>query len=1125
MKRFIYFAAILAITALIPLGNAGAQPLNDECLTAEAVGEGTFPWDNTGSLIEGPIDCDANMSVDVWFLYTATSSGTAVIETCLGGGTNDDTVLIVYDALAGCPTAGAPCLASGDDECENIAGGAGFMSQVQVPVISGESYYVQVGGWNGATGDGALNIFFPAAEICDDGVDNDVDGLIDCFDPDCVGAPNCFEGDSATCGDGIDNDGDGTIDCQDLDCAGIPPCGIEICDDGIDNDGDLIIDCFDTDCIGDPFCFEGDAATCGDGIDNDGDGAIDCADADCGGIGICGVEICDDGFDNDGDGLIDCSDDIDCPLGTVFCPIVDNDECLTAQAIGEGNFPWDNTASLVDGPNDCDANMQNDVWFLYTASADGTAVIETCLGGGTNADSVLIVYDALAGCPTAGAPCLASGDDECENVAGGAGFMSQVQVPVISGESYYVQVGGWNGATGDGALNIFFPGAEICDDGIDNDVDGLIDCLDPDCGGTAACGTEICDDGIDNDGDTIVDCLDPDCAGSAACGTEICDDGVDNDGDTLADCFDPDCATFPTCFEGDDISCSDGIDNDVDGLTDCFDPDCIGTGPCQAAPNDDCVNAELVGEGNFAWDNTISTLDGPIDCDDNMTNDVWFLYTATADGTAVIQTCDGGGTNDDSVLIVYDGLAGCPTGPGCIGSGDDDCANIPGGAAFMSSVEIPVIAGESYYVQVGGWNGTLGAGFLDISVSCGATAINNFNASYSCATSTSSLTWDDGGFDTYDVLRDGVVLAAGLAAGTTSYTDSNALSNGTYEYTVTGNCASGSAVSASVFVNVSCASGTETDIIFKTETDLGQINSTAALEAALTANGISFLTVVDFPASQLGNVIGTYERVWVCSGTFPEDGPLTTADSDALALWVEAGIGVYFEGGDMWGFAPTVGAFEGYDGVLSALDGDDTFLSVSGLDTLLGVDFSGIQNVPYNQDAAGNDWTDQLTVGPEAGGPNVGAIWQEGNGAYITGAYSQNQDLAGSPIGNVLVQSWEFGGYGGDQVLLAADIIEALGGGGTTPTDPEFVRGDCNADGGFNIADSIFLLAALFSGGPAGTCLDACDANDDGGINIADAIYALAALFSGGPAPTPTSCGVDPTTTDPLDCASFPPCP
>ena len=1092
MKRFIFFAAILAISALIPLGNAGAQPLNDECLTAEAVGEGSFPWDNTGSLIEGPIDCDVNMATDVWFLYTPTASGNAVIETCLGGGSNADTVIIVYDALAGCPTAGAPCLASGDDECENVAGGAAFMSQVQIPVISGESYYVQVGGYNGATGDGALNIFFPAAEICDDGVDNDVDGLIDCFDPDCVGAPNCFEGDAATCGDGLDNDGDGTIDCLDIDCAGIPPCGIEICDDGIDNDGDGVIDCFDTDCIGDPFCFEGDAATCGDGIDNDGDGAIDCADADCGGIGPCGLEICDDGLDNDGDGLIDCIDTVDCPVGVPGCLAPDNNECDTATPIACGDIVtgFTNLATPSTLPTCITTNGTGGAVY-YTHTGTGFTTIATTCSGTAQYDTKISVYEGDCLTPI----CVGGNDDNC--TGGSSGLLSTVLWDSVAGVEYIIVVHGFGASQGLYELTL-----------------------------TCASGGEICDNGVDDDLDGDIDCLDADCGGDPVCGTEICDDGIDNDGDTLADCADPDCATAPLCFEGDDVSCADGIDNDLDGLTDCFDPDCVNTTPCPGAANDTCDNAELVSEGNFAWDNTVSTTAGPVDCDANMTNDVWFLYTASVDGTAVIQTCDGGGSNDDTVLIVYDGLAGCPTaGATCLASGDDNCTNVAGGAAFMSSVEIPVISGESYYVQVGGWNGTLGAGFLDISVSCGATAISNFIATYDCATSTSDLTWDDGGFDTYDVLRDGVVLAAGLAAGTTSYTDSTALSNGTYEYTVTGNCASGSAVSASVFVNVSCASGGETDIIFKTETDLGQINSSAALEAALTANGISFLTEVDFPASQLGSVIGTYERVWVCSGTYPENGPLTTADSDALALWVEAGIGVYFEGGDMWGFNPTVGAFEGYDGVISALDGDDTFLSVSGLDTLLGVDFSGIQNVPYNQDAAGNDWTDQLTVGPEAGGPNVGAIWQEGNGAYITGAYSQNQDLAGSPIGNVLVQSWEFGGYGGDQVLLAADIIAALGGGGGGPTLPEFVRGDCNADGGFNIADSIFLLAALFSGGPAGTCLDSCDANDDGGINIADAIYALAALFSGGPAPTPTSCGIDPTDTDPLDCASFPPCP
>jgi hypothetical protein len=31
----------------------------------------------------------------------------------------------------------------------------------------------------------------PEVEICDDGIDNDGDGLIDCADPDCSAAPNC----------------------------------------------------------------------------------------------------------------------------------------------------------------------------------------------------------------------------------------------------------------------------------------------------------------------------------------------------------------------------------------------------------------------------------------------------------------------------------------------------------------------------------------------------------------------------------------------------------------------------------------------------------------------------------------------------------------------------------------------------------------------------------------------------------------------------------------------------------------------------------------------------------------------------------------------------------------------
>ncbi|MEQ9438516.1 MAG: VCBS repeat-containing protein, partial [Cyclobacteriaceae bacterium] len=110
---------------------------------------------------------------------------------------------------------------------------------------------------------------------CNDGVDNDGDGLIDCFDgEDCSGNLNCqFE---FICDDGIDNDGDGFIDCADQpDC---PACVGEICGDGIDNDGDGLIDCQDRDDCGASTLCEND---CGDGVDNDGDGFYDYYDGDC----------------------------------------------------------------------------------------------------------------------------------------------------------------------------------------------------------------------------------------------------------------------------------------------------------------------------------------------------------------------------------------------------------------------------------------------------------------------------------------------------------------------------------------------------------------------------------------------------------------------------------------------------------------------------------------------------------------------------------------------------------------------------------------------------------------------------------------------------------------------------
>ncbi len=87
---------------------------------------------------------------------------------------------------------------------------------------------------------------------CANGIDDDGDGLVDCFDNDCALSPLCQNREN-NCTDGLDNDSDGLPDCLDDDCKGTSFCPIETnCSNGIDDDNDGFFDYYDGDCLSEP---------------------------------------------------------------------------------------------------------------------------------------------------------------------------------------------------------------------------------------------------------------------------------------------------------------------------------------------------------------------------------------------------------------------------------------------------------------------------------------------------------------------------------------------------------------------------------------------------------------------------------------------------------------------------------------------------------------------------------------------------------------------------------------------------------------------------------------------------------------------------------------------------------
>ena len=115
--------------------------------------------------------------------------------------------------------------------------------------------------------------------------------------------------------------------------------------------------------------------------------------------------------------------------------------------------------------------------------------------------------------------------------------------------------------------------------------------------------------------------------------------------------------------------------------------------------NDDCDGATLVGEGNIEYSTVDATSDGPElpgSCDEGFGTgfapDIWFRIQPDVDTGVIVSTC--GTATYDTRLAAYTDCAG--TLVACNDDGE-------GCSSYSSYMTFPGVAGETYYIRVGGY--------------------------------------------------------------------------------------------------------------------------------------------------------------------------------------------------------------------------------------------------------------------------------------------------------------------------------------------------------------------------------------------------------------------------------------
>ncbi len=306
------------------------------------------------------------------------------------------------------------------------------------------------------------------------------------------------------------------------------------------------------------------------------------------------VEICNDGIDNDGDGLVDYLDsDCDCPTSYSNAFNIDfgngvpvtgsglnaGDQILYSNVGIIGNQSVDIRATVTNLTNLSSlgdhGNQSGGVLLPSVRVAAGTLFSSTIqyevfeLGTTTPiSGSFEIEIVDLDLYPTNRQESITVPQSEVELYS--LNSPTNVSTSFTSGNINFIGTASQSGADPEGAVKLTY--TDVNQFSVTYRMEQMVDGSNAGSAGFGLngsniqffteCFDEICDDGIDNDNDGLIDenCI------------EICNNGIDDDLDGLTDCEDPDC--YLAANSGDSDNDNDGIgdycdlDDDNDGIPD-----------------------------------------------------------------------------------------------------------------------------------------------------------------------------------------------------------------------------------------------------------------------------------------------------------------------------------------------------------------------------------------------------------------------------------------------------------------------------------------------------------------------------------------------------------------------------